>query len=69
MFDDIHPIANPPKFIIRVVPFNDIREKALRYCEQRLLLKISDCGNPNDYRTHGILIAKTIIKPSKTANL
>ena len=68
MFDDSHPIANPPKFTITAVPFNDMREKALRYCEQRLIQKLPNCNNPNDWRTHGILLVKAVIKQTKKAN-
>jgi hypothetical protein len=68
MFDDSHPIANPQKFTITALPFNDMREKALRYCEQRLILKLPNCKNPNDWRTHGILLVKAVIKQTKKSN-
>jgi hypothetical protein len=68
MFDNLHPIANPPKFTMTAVPFNDMRENALRYCKQRLIQKLPNCTDPNDLRTHGILLVEVIIKPSKTSN-
>jgi hypothetical protein len=49
-------------------PFNDMREKALRNCEQRLLQKLPNCRNPDYWRTHDILLVKAIVKPSKTSN-
>ena len=37
-------IESPPKFTMTTVPFNDMREKALRYCERRLMEKMPDYG-------------------------
>jgi hypothetical protein len=68
MFDYLHPIPSPPKFTMAAFPFNDMREKALRNCEQRLLQKLPNCRNPDYWRTHDILLVKAIVKPSKTSN-
>jgi hypothetical protein len=58
MFDDLHPIPSPPKFTMTAFPFNDKREKALRYCEQQLLQKLPNCRKLDDWRTHDILLVK-----------
>ena len=68
MFDKLRPIAPPPKFTMTAVPFNEMREKALRYCEHRLLERLPECRNPNNWRANGILLIKARIKPGKSSN-
>jgi hypothetical protein len=66
MFDNATTIKSPLKFTMTAVPFYDMREKALRYCERRLMEKMPDIMDARDWRTHGVLLIKAQIQPLKT---
>ena len=69
MFDNAATIKSPPKFTMTAVPFNDMREKALRYCERRLMEKLPEITDNRDWRTHGVLLIKARIQPLKTTTV
>ena len=69
MFDNATTIKSPPKFTMTAVPFNDMREKAIRYCERRLMEKLPEITDARDWRTNGVLLIKARIQPLKTTTV
>jgi len=60
-------IQTPPKGTIIAVPFNNQREKALRFGEQRLLDTLPEIIDPIDWRKQGVLLIKANISSKNSS--